>query len=94
MTAETGTNTHTRKTRAVRIGVVKSSKCDKTINVVMNYRVKHPVYDKYIRRRTKLHVHDENNDAKIGDTVEIMESRPLSKTKKWRLVRVVQRAER
>ena len=93
MMAETSTDTMTRKTRAIRIGLVKSAKCDKMINVIMNYRVKHPVYGKYIRRSTKLHVHDENNDAKVGDTVEIMESRPLSKTKRWRLVRVVQRAE-
>ena len=93
MMIETKTDTMTRKARAIRVGLVESAKCDKTVTVIMNYRVKHPVYGKYIRRRTKLHVHDEHNDAKTGDRVEIMESRPLSKTKRWRLVRVVQRAE-
>ncbi len=93
MMVETNTDTMMRKTRPIRTGLVESAKCDKTVTVIMNYRVKHPVYGKYIRRRTKFHVHDENNDAKAGDKVEIMESRPFSKTKRWRLVRVLQRAE-
>ena len=82
-----------RKPRSVRTGFVESAKCDKTINVVMEHRVKHPKYGKYIRRRTKLHAHDENNLAKTGDQVEIMECRPISKTKHWRLVRVVRAAD-
>ncbi len=93
--AETpATDVHRRKPRSVRIGVVESAKGDNTINVVMESRVKHPVYGKYIRRRTKLHAHDEKNVAKEGDTVEIMECRPISKTKRWRLARVVKTAER
>ncbi len=82
-----------RKPRSVRTGFVESAKCDKTINVVMERRVKHPKYGKYIRRRTKLHAHDEQNLAKPGDQVEIMECRPMSKTKHWRLVRVVRAAD-
>ncbi len=82
-----------RKPRAVRSGFVESAKCDKTINVVMERRVKHAKYGKYIRRRTKLHAHDEKNLAKPGDQVEIMECRPISKTKHWRLVRVVRAAD-
>ncbi len=82
-----------RKPRAVRTGFVESAMRDKTINVVMERRVKHPKYGKYIRRRTKLHAHDEQNLAKIGDQVEIMECRPISKTKHWRLVRVVRAAD-
>ena len=82
-----------RKPRAVRTGFVESAKRNKTIKVVMERRVKHPKYGKYIRRRTKLHAHDEQNLAKIGDQVEIMECRPISKTKHWRLVRVVRAAD-
>ena len=82
-----------RKPRAVRTGFVESAKRDKTIKVVMERQVKHPKYGKYIRRRTKLHAHDEANLAKIGDQVEIMECRPISKTKHWRLVRVVRAAD-
>ena len=85
--------TQERKARSVRTGFVESAKRDKTINVVMEYRIKHPKYGKYIRRRTKLHAHDEQNLAKIGDQVEIMECRPISKTKHWRLVRVVRAAD-
>ena len=82
-----------RKARSVRTGFVESAVCDKTINVVIEHRVKHPKYGKYIRRRTKLHAHDEKNLAKTGDQVEIMECRPMSKTKHWRLVRVVRAAD-
>ena len=82
-----------REPRAVRTGVVRSAGCDLTITVVMERRVKHPKYGKYLRRRTKLHAHDEKNVAKVGDTVEIMECRPISKTKRWRLVRVVRTSE-
>ena len=86
-------NNQGRKARSVRTGFVKSATRDKTITVVMEYRVKHPKYGKYIRRRTKLHAHDEKNLAKPGDQVEIMECRPMSKTKHWRLVRVVRAAD-
>lgn len=74
------------------VGVVASDKGDKTIKVVVNYQTKHPKYGKYLKRRTVLHAHDERNEAKEGDTVEIAESRPLSKTKHHRLVRIVERA--
>jgi small subunit ribosomal protein S17 len=73
-------------------GVVASDKGDKTIKVVVEYQAKHPKYGKYLKRRTTLHAHDEKNDAKEGDTVEIAECRPLSKTKHHRLLRIVQRA--
>jgi len=74
------------------VGVVASDKGNKTIKVVVNYQTKHPKYGKYLKRRTVLHAHDETNDAKEGDTVELAESRPLSKTKHHRLVRVIERA--
>jgi small subunit ribosomal protein S17 len=74
------------------VGVVTSDKMDKTRRVEIPRLVKHPRYGKYIRRRTVCHVHDEANDSKMGDTVEIMETRPMSKTKHWRLVRIVTRA--
>jgi len=73
-------------------GVVASDKGDKTIRVVVNYQTKHPKYGKYLKRRTVLHAHDEKNEAREGDTVEIAECRPLSKTKHHRLLRIVQRA--
>ena len=73
-------------------GVVASDKGDKTIKVVVNYQTKHPKYGKYLKRRTVLHAHDERNEAHEGDTVEIAECRPLSKTKHHRLLRVVERA--
>src|SRR3954466_13259292 len=74
------------------VGVVASDKGDKTIKVVVNYQMRHEKYGKYLKRRTVLHAHDETNDAKEGDTVEIAECRPLSKTKHHRLVRIVERA--
>jgi small subunit ribosomal protein S17 len=73
-------------------GVVASDKGNKTIKVVVEYQTRHPKYGKYLKRRTVLHAHDETNDAKEGDTVEITECRPLSKTKHHRLLRVVERA--
>ena len=72
-------------------GVVASDKGDKTIKVVVNYQTKHAKYGKYLKRRSVLHAHDERNDAREGDTVEIAECRPLSKTKHHRLLRIVQR---
>lgn len=73
-------------------GVVLSDKADKTITVRIDRRMKHPIYGKYIRRSTKLHVHDENNEARQGDVVDIVEGRPISKTKSWRLSNIIERA--
>ena len=73
-------------------GVVASDKGDKTIKVVVNYQMRHPKYGKYLKRRTVLHAHDEKNEARGGDTVEIAECRPLSKTKHHRLLRIVTKA--
>ena len=73
-------------------GRVTSNKMDRTITVLVERRVKHPLYGKYIRRSTKLHAHDENNDCNIGDEVTISECRPISKSKSWRLVEIVKRA--
>jgi small subunit ribosomal protein S17 len=72
-------------------GVVVSDKMDKTVVVAVNRMVKHPVYKKYIRRRSKFMAHDEQNSAHVGDTVEIVESRPLSRNKRWRLTKIVAR---
>lgn len=74
------------------VGVVASDKGDKTIKVVVNYQTRHPKYGKYMKYRTVLHAHDAKNEAKEGDTVEIAECRPLSRTKHHRLIRIVQRA--
>jgi|TARA_R110000796_G_scaffold76603_2_gene171281 small subunit ribosomal protein S17 len=74
-------------------GRVVSDKMDKTITVVIERQVKHPLYGKYMRRSTKLHAHDENNECRIGDTVTIKETRPLAKTKSWTLVQIDERAE-
>jgi len=74
-------------------GRVVSNKMDKTATVLVERRLKHPLYKKYIRRSTKLHVHDANNECQQGDTVLITECRPISRTKSWRLARIVQRAE-
>jgi len=82
----------TRGRRRVRQGVVASSKCDKTITVHVTYTQPHKRYGKLIRHRTVLYAHDEKNEARPGDIVEVMESRRISKTKAWRLVRVVRRA--
>lgn len=81
-----------RGKRRVEIGVVTSDKMNKTRRVEIPRLVKHPRYGKYIRRRTICHIHDENNESRMGDLVEIMETRPLSKLKNWRLVRVVTKA--
>ncbi|ANJ67765.1 30S ribosomal protein S17 [Halothiobacillus diazotrophicus] len=75
-----------------RVGRVTSDKMDKSITVAIERRVKHPLYGKFITKTTKLHVHDEENISRIGDRVEIRESRPISKTKSWMLVRVIDRA--
>ncbi|WP_407276134.1 30S ribosomal protein S17 [Halothiobacillus sp. DCM-1] len=75
-----------------RVGRVVSDKMDKSITVAIERRVKHPLYGKFITKTTKLHVHDEENTSRAGDRVEIRESRPISKTKSWTLVRVIERA--
>ncbi len=75
-----------------RVGRVTSDKMDKSITVAIERRVKHPLYGKFITKTTKLHVHDEDNQSRVGDSVEISESRPISKTKSWTLVRVISRA--
>jgi small subunit ribosomal protein S17 len=82
-----------RNLRKTRTGVVKSNKMDKTITVTVERRVKHPIYGKFVKKTTSFHAHDEKNECTIGDVVKIMESRPLSKTKRWRLVEVVEKAK-
>jgi small subunit ribosomal protein S17 len=77
--------------KAIR-GVVTSNKMEKTLVVEVHRKVRHPLYEKYVSRRTKLYAHDERDEAGIGDVVEIVQTRPLSKLKRWRLVRVVQKA--
>ena len=90
--AETAEKTPVRGQRRTVTGVVTSDKMNKTRRVEIPRLVKHARYGKYIRRRTVCHVHDEANASRLGDTVEIMETRPLSKTKNWRLLRVVTKA--
>ena len=74
-------------------GRVTSDKMNKTITVMVERKVKHPLYGKYLSRRAKLHAHDENNECKIGDLVEVAESRPLTRSKSWRLVKIIERAQ-
>ena len=73
-------------------GVVISNSGDKSVRVAIDYKVRHPKYGKYVKRRTKLAVHDENNSSNVGDVIEISECRPRSKTKNWRLVKVLEKA--
>ncbi len=82
-----------RKIRKTKSGVVSSDKMDKTITVAVERKVKHPIYGKFVKKTTKFHAHDENNEAKPGDVVRIMETRPLSKTKRWRLVEIIEKAK-
>lgn len=81
-----------RKARKVRTGVVVSDSRDKTVTVEITDVVRHAKYTKTVRRRKRLHAHDEVNDARVGDTVRVMEVRPLSKTKRWRVTEIVERA--
>ena len=83
----------TRNLRKERIGVVFSNKMDKTITVAVKWKEKHPIYGKFVSKTKKFHAHDEKNDCNIGDTVRIMETRPLSKTKRWRVVEIMERAK-
>lgn len=89
--SEQPSSTESRAARSVT-GRVVSDKMHKTITVQVERRIRHPIYGKYLTRRTKLHAHDENNDGKPGDLVMIEQCRPLSKTKTWRLVKVLERA--
>jgi small subunit ribosomal protein S17 len=82
-----------RNLRKTRTGVVSSNKMNKSITVVIERRVKHPIYGKFVKKTTKFHAHDEKNECTVGDIVKIMESRPLSKTKRWRLVEIVEKAK-
>ena len=82
-----------RNLRKERIGVVSSNKGDKTITVTVKWKEKHPIYGKFVNKTKKFHAHDEKNEAKAGDRVKIMETRPLSKDKRWRLVEIVEKAK-
>lgn len=90
-TAET--NELVRNLRKTRVGVVSSNKMDKTIVVKIERKIKHPLYGKFLKKSTSFHAHDEKNECSIGDTVRIMETRPMSKTKRWRLVEVVEKVK-
>jgi ribosomal protein uS17 len=82
-----------RNERKTRIGLVASNKMDKTISVTIERRLQHPIYGKYVKKSNKLIAHDENNECQIGDLVKIMETRPLSRRKRWRLVSVIEKAK-
>ena len=82
-----------RNLRKTRTGLVTSDKMDKTITVAVERKVKNPIYGKFVKKTTKFHAHDEKGECGIGDVVKIMETRPLSKTKRWRLVEIIQKAK-
>jgi small subunit ribosomal protein S17 len=82
-----------RNLRKTRTGVVVSDKMDKTVVVAVRDNVRHPLYNKIVKKTYKLKAHDENNECKVGDTVKVMETRPLSKDKRWRLVEIIERAK-
>ena len=83
----------TRNLRKTRIGIVSSDKMDKTITVTVKYKEKHPIYGKFVNKTKKYHAHDEKNEAQVGDRVLLMETRPLSKLKRWRLVEIIEKAK-
>jgi small subunit ribosomal protein S17 len=83
----------TRNLRKTRIGVVTSNKMNKTITIAVERKVKHPLYGKFLKKTSKFHAHDEKDECTIGDIVKVMETRPLSKTKRWRLVEIVEKAK-
>ncbi len=83
----------TRNLRKERVGVVTSDKMDKTITVSVKWKEKHPIYGKFVNKTKKYHVHDENNECHVGDVVRIMETRPLSKTIRWRMTEIIERAK-
>ena len=82
-----------RNLRKTRIGIVRSNKMEKTISVAVERKLRHPIYGKFVKKTNKFIAHDEKNECNIGDTVLIMETRPLSKTKRWRLVEILERAK-
>ena len=82
-----------RNYRKTAVGKVVSDKMDKTITIAVKYRVRHPLYGKIMNRTTKIKAHDENNECGVGDTVRIMETRPLSRDKRWRLVEIIEKAK-
>ena len=83
----------TRNLRKTRIGLVSSDKMDKTITVTVKYKEKHPIYGKFVNKTKKYHAHDEKNEAQVGDRVLLMETRPLSKSKRWRLGEIIEKAK-
>ena len=85
--------TEERTLRTTRVGIVESAKMDKTVVIAIEDNVKHPVYGKIIKHTLKVHAHDENNECGVGDRVEIMETRPLSKTKRWRVTEIIEKAK-
>ena len=85
--------TEQRTLRKTRVGIIVSNKMDKTVVVAIEDNVKHPVYGKIVKRTLKVHAHDEKNECGVGDRVEIMETRPLSKTKRWRVVEILEKAK-
>ena len=91
-TQNTGPESGARKSRKVFTGKVKSTKMDKTVTVVVERLVRHPIYEKFVKRRATMYAHDETNQAHVGDTVEIVSTRPLSKLKRFRLARIVHKA--
>ena len=83
----------TRNTRRERVGVVVSNSMDKSISISVIYKIKHPIYGKFVNKTSKFMAHDEENTCNVGDTVKITETRPLSKSKRWRLVEIIERAK-
>lgn len=83
----------TRNLRKERTGVVTSNKMDKSITVAIKWKEKHPIYGKFVSKTKKYHAHDEKNECSVGDTVRLMETRPLSKTKRWRLVEIIEKVK-
>ena len=83
----------TRNLRKEKVGVIFSNKMDKSVTVAVKWKEKHPIYGKFVSKTKKFHAHDEQNDCHIGDTVRIMETRPLSKSKRWRVIEVIERAK-
>lgn len=85
--------TEERNLRKTRVGVVTSSSMDKSITITVERKLRHPIYGKYVKKSNKLMAHDDKNECNVGDTVKIMETRPLSKRKRWRLVEILERAK-
>ncbi|MEI7594930.1 MAG: 30S ribosomal protein S17 [Bacteroidota bacterium] len=83
----------TRNLRKEIVGLVTSNKMDKSVVVAVERKIKHPIYGKFVKKTSKFHAHDEKNECNVGDTVKLMETRPLSKTKCWRLVEIIERAK-